>query len=101
MGEVERDMTTPIKHKEKGKVDEHDIWRCETCSKKPEFSKKIAFIEHMKTAHGLVKPSGLRQMSMHLDGTNWFQTVYDWDIADGKVKATQDVLCKRSHLWPD
>lgn len=58
-----------------------DIWKCMACDGEPEFSQG-AMREHLASVHGIDARTtqGTRKMLMHMDGRNWFQTNYQFDI---------------------
>ncbi len=65
-----------------------DEWQCVTCDKnKPgEESKTYTrkeIIEHLSSIHGLSgKTRGSRQLLMHLDCSDHWQSTYQWNIGD-------------------
>jgi len=80
----------------KTKADEWNTFICLTCEERPEFPEADKLKEHLTTVHNITEFQGNRQMTMHLDGEDFFQTNYEWDIQG--VKLAQAIRCKRRGL---
>ncbi len=55
-----------------------ETWNTWTCS---EWSMDMNFDEfktHLKEVHQINETSGKKSMLMHLDGSKWFQSNYEW-----------------------
>ncbi len=59
-------------------------WKCLECEDQPEFE-HADMMKHLQEVHqiDLKTAKGTRQMVMHLDGSNWYQSDYKIEI-DGK-----------------
>jgi len=81
----------------KMKRDEFNIWKCLACEGQPEFEHQ-QFIEHLEQVHGVLKDAkgikGERDMRMHLDSQEYFESTYEWTIND--LKFMQYVRCQRA-----
>lgn len=76
------------------KTDEQ--WYCE---EHQQWYSKADFIEHLKT-HGIDPQTakGNRQMTMHMDGSNWWQSTYQWTLGD--LHFTQSIRSEREKNDP-
>ena len=71
---------------------EWNLFKCLTCEGEPEFT-PTELKEHLEGVHGITETKGHRKMIFHLDGEDFFQSDYEWEL-DG-VKLVQQVRCKR------
>lgn len=71
------------------------FWICLTCQPNPELEQK-EMMEHMRTVHFIDTSNtrGHRQMMMHLDGSDFFSSQFEWEI--GGLKFIQSTCNKRS-----
>lgn len=63
------------------KAKSFDVWKCMSCEGEPEFSRgEVA--KHALEVHGVdIKTVKFqREMLMHLDGREWFQSNYEWKV---------------------
>ncbi len=72
--------------------DEWNLFKCLSCEGEPEFE-AAEMKEHLQTVHNIAEAKGTRSLTFHLDGTDFFQSDYTWEIAG--VKLAQQVRCKR------
>lgn len=56
-------------------------WKCMSCEGEPEFG-HVEMMKHLQEVHGFNPKTtkGSRQMTLHLDGRDWYQTNYRWEI---------------------
>lgn len=79
-------------------------WNCPNCKDSPEFTTE-QIQKHIREVHGVKseKIGGKRSMIMHMDGSNYFSSVYEWEIEG--LKYTQSTCHKRTGenaaLWGD
>jgi len=61
-----------------------DNWQCNECEGQPTFPHG-QMVKHLKEVHqiDLKTAKGTQEMTMHLDGREWYQTNYEIEI-DGK-----------------
>ena len=61
-----------------------NMWKCLECDGEPEFYHD-EMMKHFREVHQIEPKTakGTRQMTMHLDGRDWYQSNYEIDI-DGK-----------------
>jgi hypothetical protein len=63
-----------------------NVWCCEECDGlKP--MEQTEFQAHLINVHRIIETDGTRSMRMHLDGTDFYEWVWDWEI--GGKKFTQ------------
>jgi len=80
-----------------------DIFTCQTCNDGKDMTRAEA-IEHIKAVHAVANMKATRQMTAHMDGRDYFGSVYEWTF-DGDVKLTEAVTTERdkndpySQLW--
>ena len=57
------------------------FWVCPNCPGNPEFEHQ-AMMVHLKETHGIdVKTTkGTRRMLMHVDGSDFYSSAYEWEI---------------------
>jgi hypothetical protein len=79
----------------KTRVAEWNLFKCLSCEGEPEFTPG-ELREHLKTVHNITEAKGNRRLVFHLDGSDFFQSDYEWKIGD--VKLAQQVRCKRRGL---
>lgn len=86
--------------KAKTREGEWNLFKCLSCKGEPEFTPE-ELKAHLQDTHGITETKGTRRMIFHLDGTDFFQSEYEWQI--GEVKLDQQVRCKRDKeskkLW--
>lgn len=73
-----------------------NTFACALCAEHPEFEGNAAFVGHCREAHpevvsGEGKVPAKGRMTCHMDGTDWFGSVYEWTLPDGRVLAQQTV----------
>ena len=60
---------------------------------------------HLETVHGITQFQGMKEMIMHMDGRDWYESQYHWKIPKGDetVELIQSVRTQRSKrdkmLW--
>lgn len=71
------------------------FWVCTVCKDNPEFEHKD-MMQHMSAVHNIdVKNTkGRKSMLMHLDGSDYFSSQYEWEI--NGMKFLQTTCSKRS-----
>ncbi len=57
-----------------------DVFICNNCNL--ELGDRKQAIEHLKTIHKLETTKGTRQMTLHVDGTNFFESQYTWTFGE-------------------
>ena len=79
---------------------EWNLFRCLSCENKPEFTPK-EIIVHLETVHNITKMTGIRNLICHLDGKDFYQDDFSWEVSN--VKLTQQIRRKRrgesKRLW--
>lgn len=72
-----------------------DVWFCLECEGTPEFE-RAEMMCHLKDVHQIDPKTakGTRRMTMHLDGRDWFQSNYEWEI--NGMKFANQVRCERA-----
>jgi hypothetical protein len=80
--------------KQEEKID-FDVWFCQECEGTPQFE-RAEMMRHLKDVHQIdpTTAKGTRRMIMHLDGRDWFQSNYEWEI--NGMKFSNQVRCERS-----
>lgn len=71
--------------KEYDKKKTFNLWCCEECGGEP--MEHADFCKHLIEVHGIEDTEGTRSMKMHLDGRDFYEWVYGWEI--GGKKFTQ------------
>lgn len=75
------------------KKGEFNLFKCDTCEDKTEYESD-AFMEHLYTVHNVPKGTQMtRQMIMHLDAQEFFETQYLWEC--GSIKFYQCIRLRR------
>lgn len=76
------------------------FWTCPNCEGSPEFEHKD-MMTHFTEAHQIdpAKTKGKKSMLMHMDGSNWFSSSYEWTI--GELKFNQSITTKRTGSNPE
>ena len=71
------------------------FWICQGCQGNPEFE-HAEMMAHLQEVHGIDPKTtkGTKTMMTHMDGTDWFASQHEWDIAG--LKCLQTTTCKRS-----
>lgn len=63
--------------KTKPRTKPSNTWHCPECNADFDFA---AFSAHLRDKHGIIDTKGKRTMTMHLDGYDFYSSVYDWEI---------------------
>jgi len=63
---------------------------CKSCPNDPQFKDKFAWLNHMAEVHKLKEPIKYsRQMVMHIDGRDFFISVYECKAGEVKFSYSQ------------
>jgi hypothetical protein len=70
------------------------FWSCPNCKDTPEFD-HAGMMAHMRDAHGIdtKNTKGTQRMLMHVDGSDFFASDYEWEI--NGLKFNQSTCNKR------
>ncbi len=76
-------------------------WKCLECKGEPEFE-HADMMKHMQDVHQIdtKNAKGTKQMSMHLDGRDWYQTNYNVEINGMKfLNLVRNKRNKRTRMY--
>jgi hypothetical protein len=59
------------------------VFICSNCNLELSDGKQAA--EHLKVVHGIKNTQGTRTMILHIDGSNFYESQYEWIIGDVKL----------------
>jgi hypothetical protein len=77
---------------------EQTIYNCENCQTRDFLTGNAEMSKHMLEVHGIdtQKVMGRREMTMHMDGKDWYQSNYKFTFAvNPPVVMTYSVRCER------
>ena len=81
------------------KKGEFNLFKCDTCEDKTEYESD-AFMEHLYTVHNVPKGTQMtRQMIMHLDAQEFFETQYLWEWRFSRCRFASCAFRCRSHFY--
>lgn len=69
---------------------------CSTCNDGLQMT-QIQAVEHLKSEHNATETKGNRQMTLHLDGRDWYQSNYQWTIGDVQLLE----VCRNKRRYDD
>jgi len=72
-------------------MDHIRTFKCITCDQILDGSKTA--IDHLKIVHAIDSPKGTKQMILHMDGRDWYQSNYLWLF--GEIEMLEIRISKR------